>query len=114
MEFLPCLDGGGLPTLKVTTGIIHAMSTRTNEYTVPELDTQAKKIINKTDASSVIIELIVEALSYILAGELLSHSANQLNKPCRACHGGGWISFDLPTSQGTTWNPKNDSFTADV
>lgn len=33
------------------------ISKRTNEYTVPELDTQAKKIINKRDASSVIIEL---------------------------------------------------------
>lgn len=32
------------------------MSKRTNEYTDPELDTQAKKVINKTDASSVIIE----------------------------------------------------------
>ena len=32
------------------------MSKRTNEYTDPELDTQAKEVINETDASSVIIE----------------------------------------------------------
>ena len=112
VEFLPCLDinycmnwGGGLPPLKVTTNsrMIHAMSKRTNGYTVPELDTQAKKVINKRDASSVIIELILEALSYILAEELLSHSATQVPKKNMPGVPWWWWDFlDLRPSQGTT------------
>ena len=52
------------------------MSKGTNEDTDPELRIQAKEVINKRAASSAIIELMVEALSYyVLAGDLPSHSA---------------------------------------